>query len=291
MKKFLKNIYHIIPFKKQAFLALRQIWKPKNYIYKHLHFKGVISVPINDNYSFKVNHYGYQVENDIFWEGLTGGWEKISLKLWIELSKNSNTILDIGANTGIYSLVAKTINPHASVHGFEPVERVFKKYKRNCELNNYDINCLEVALSNFDGEGVIYDTNSEHTYSVTVNKDTTSDKTIAIETKILTKKLSTFILDNNIKKIDLMKIDVETHEPEVLEGMGEFLKQFQPTMLIEILNDAIGKKVQLLIKDIDYLFFNIDEINKPQRVLEITKSGHYNYLICKEDIAKELNLI
>lgn len=41
-----------------------------------------------------------------------------------------------------------------------------------------------------------------------------------------------------------MKIDVETHEPEVLEGVGEYLKKFRPSLLIEILDDEITAKVQ-----------------------------------------------
>ena len=71
-----------------------------------------------------MRHYGFQLENEIFWSGLTNGWEKISTRLWIELSKNSKVIFDIGANTGIYSLVSKSINPTSQVFAFEPVKRV-----------------------------------------------------------------------------------------------------------------------------------------------------------------------
>ena len=289
MKRILKFIYKKIPFKKQLFKIVRSLNIPQ-VVYKHLYFKGIFRVKLYDS-SFLIEHHGFQVENDIFWAGLTGGWEKISIQLWIELCKKSEVIIDVGANTGIYSLIAKTVNPKSSVYGFEPVNRVFDKYKNNCELNKYDIHCSEIALSNYDGEAIIYDTNSEHTYSVTVNKNTISKDTDVIETKIRVQKISTFIAENGIKNIDLIKIDVETHEPEVLEGMGEYLKKFQPTLLIEILNDEVGNKVQSLIKDINYLFFNIDEINKPTRVDKISKSNHYNYLICTEKIAVELKLI
>ena len=39
-----------------------------------------------------------------------------------------------------------------------------------------------------------------------------------------------------------MKIDVETHEPAVLKGMGEYLRSFRPTMLIELLNDEVAQQ-------------------------------------------------
>ena len=38
-------------------------------------------------------------------------------------------------------------------------------------------------------------------------------------------KLSSFVEKEKIKKIDLLKIDVETHEVEVIEGYIEYIKQ------------------------------------------------------------------
>ncbi len=288
MKKIIKSIYNIIPFKIYLFKMARHFSIPES-VYKHLNFKGIIDVKF-ENYSFLMHNYGYQLENEIFWSGLTGGWEKISMSLWIELCKNSNTIIDIGANTGVYSLVAKAVNSKANVFGFEPVERVCRKFEKNCQLNNFDIKCFEYALSNYNGEASIYDTPTEHVYSVAVNINI-SGLSDVVETKIKTKALASFIQENSIENIDLMKIDVETHESEVLEGMGEYLHLLQPTLLIEILNDEVGKKVQDLLKGIDYLFFNIDEIGIPKRVTNIVKSDYYNYLICKMEIAQKLNLV
>ena len=288
MKNFIKSIYSLLPLKKEIFSVLK-ILNLHQKFYQHLHFKGIFKVKFN-THQFLIEHYGYQIENELFWAGLTNGWEKISMQLWIKLCEDSTVILDIGANTGVYSLVAKAINQKSTLYGFEPVKRICEKFEKNCKLNEFDVNCFEYAISNYDGEAIIYDMPSEHVYSVTVNKNT-APSTKTIETKIKTKKLSTFIKEFNLAKIDLIKIDVETHEPEVLDGMEEFLTLFQPTLLIEILNDEIGQKVQSIIKNIDYLYFNIDEINIPKRVYQIKKSDYYNYLICKEDIAKKLNLI
>ncbi len=277
--RILKYIYDFLPFKKYVFRLLRPLKLPYNLI-KHLHFKGIFKVNV-ENRVFLIMHYGYQIENELFWYGLLNGWEKISMKLWIDLCKESQVILDIGANTGVYSLVAKALSPKAQVYGFEPVERVFQKFKYNNELNKFGIFCYDFAISNQDGEALIYEIPSEHVYSVTVNKNTTQNEK-ANSTEIKTKKLSTFIKEQKIDRVDLMKIDVETHEAEVLEGMGEYLLLFQPMLLIEILNDDIGRKVQDLLKGIDYLFFNIDEISIPKRVNNIVKSDYYNYFICKE---------
>ncbi|MFN2440714.1 MAG: hypothetical protein ABR503_16035 [Chitinophagaceae bacterium] len=43
--------------------------------------------------------------------------------------------------------------------------------------------------------------------------------------------------------MDLIKIDVESHEPKVSKGFSQ-IGQFMPTILIEILSDEVGRQVQ-----------------------------------------------
>jgi FkbM family methyltransferase len=291
MQSFLKKIYQTIPFKKVIYTVLKIILHPKESIYRHFHFVGIFNVKVTKHKSFKIKHYGYQIENEIFWAGLLNGWEKESIKLWIKLCEKSEVVLDIGANTGIYSLIAKATNPNTKVYAFEPVKRVFNKLEENILLNKFDIVLIEKAVSNSDGLATIYDTLSEHTYSVTVNKNMLSPGIKVIETKINIITLNSFIRQNNIKKIDLIKIDVETHEPEVLEGFSDYLGQFQPSLWIEILTDEIGSKVNKIIEGLGYLFFNIDEKGTISQVKKITKSDYFNYLLCSSKIAKEIGLI
>ena len=103
MKNILKKIYDFIPFKSAFFLGLKFVFKvPKN-IYKHLSFKGVFKIHLDKQHQFKLMHHGYALENEIFWEGLEGCWEKVSIELWIKLCKNADVVFDVGANNGIYS--------------------------------------------------------------------------------------------------------------------------------------------------------------------------------------------
>lgn len=291
MKKLLKSIYSLVPFKKQMFSVIKTFWTPPSSIYSHLHFKAPFDVKISDKEQFKMHHFGYEIENEIFWKGLQNGWEKQSLSLWIPLSRKAKVVVDIGANTGIYSLITKAVNPSAKVYAFEPVKRVYQKLCENNKLNGFDIHSIEKAASNFTGEATIYDQATEHTYSVTVNKNMNTGNAQIVTSTIETLTLKDFIESNKISHIDLMKIDVETHEPEVLEGMDIYLKKFQPTLLIEILNDEVGDKVRQLVSGINYLYFNIDENNGIRQVTDITKSDYYNYLLCSREVALELKLL
>lgn len=290
LKNLLKSIYSIIPFKKELFLILKLVWRPPEYIYKHLHFKGIFTIKIGEK-SFKMHHFGWQIENEIFWSGLDKGWEEVSISLWIVLCKASNCIMDIGANTGIYALIAKTVNPSSKVYAFEPVKRVYDKLKSNVKLNKYDIICEEFAVSSYDGRGIIYDQNTEHIYSVSVNKNIMPSSVNVIKTGINTISLETYIKNKSIPEVDLIKIDVETHEAEVLKGMGDYLEEMHPVILIEVLNDEVGRKIEAILEDKDYLYFNIDEENHPRQVVHITKSDSYNYLMCNREIAEKLKLV
>lgn len=291
MKEVFKILYNLFPFKRRLFHLLRPFNIPHK-IYQHLHFKGLITIKTDDTHKMKMFHHGYQLENNIFWQGIKG-WEKLTLEIWIKLSKQSNVILDIGANTGLFALLSKSLNPSAKVFAFEPVDFVFKKLEENCALNEYDIQCEQIAISNSDGKATLYIPDSEHVYSVAVNKNLNNPDVKYNEVQVETTRLATYIENNKIDHIDLIKIDVETHEPEVLEGLCPYIERFKPTLLIEILNDDIGKRVQDLISGLNYLYFDIDDSNEitPTKVDNIKKSSQWNYLVCQPEVASNLNLI
>ncbi len=89
----------------------------------------------------------------------------------------------------------------------------------------------------------------------------------------------------------MLKIDVETHEPEVLEGLGKYLHIMKPTILIEILTDEVAVRVEAIVRDKGYLYFDIDEKQKPSLVQHLSKSSFYNYLICQPEVAVKLKLL
>lgn len=129
--------------------------------------------------------------------------------------------LDIGANQGLFSLIASR-NPHCrTVVALEPVSRTFEKLSANAELNALGdrAELLNVALSDRDGEAEItfqtahsgVATLGTHLDSSIVAKETESIQTISMRT-----------LDQHLPA-DLplfVKIDVEGHEETVI---GELL--------------------------------------------------------------------
>ena len=292
MKKIFKKAYSFIPFKKQIFQSIRLFWIPPHSVYKHLHFTGTIKIKAHNSSSFYMRHYGTEIENDFFWKGLTGGWEKVSMKYWMDLCHNSKVILDIGANTGVYSMVAKAINPDVKVVAFEPLKQMFSKLCLNNDLNNYNITCVEKAASDRNGKAIIYETGAENVAAASLNAETRKYGNLDVETEIDTITLDSFIEINKIDKVDLLKIDVETHEPNVLNGYRKYLELHRPDFLIEVLTDDVGDKLFQIFDGLGYYYFNIDDKNGTiRRTNKICKSDYFNYLICTETSAKRLKLI
>jgi FkbM family methyltransferase len=278
------SIWRIAPFKRKLSGLINKNTSLKKKLYKDLRFEGEMRVNVRGK-DMKLYNPGFTtIENEIFWNGINHGWEKVSINLWMDLATHAKVILDIGANSGIYTFISHTINPEATIYAFEPVKRTAVLFKKNLELNqSSNIHFIEKAVSNENGMATFYDVPAESQYSASLNEEMLKDinETISYPVEII--KLDEFE-ELKDKKIDLIKLDVEMHEPEALEGMIKMIKRDKPSFLIEILTDEIADKIESIIGDLNYLYFSIDEINQPKKVDHLRKSEHYNFLLIQEEV-------
>jgi FkbM family methyltransferase len=289
-KLLAKRIYDRLPLKPRIFKILRPMHLPPR-LYRHLHFKALIDVQVNGSGFFKIMHYGYAEENELFWAGLEGCWESVSLALWRRLARNAKVVCDVGANHGVYSLVAKTVNRSAKVFAFEPVEAIFRRFRENCKLNQYDIEPIQAAVSDFDGQSVLHVPVSEHSSSASLSQEFIQSKDARTRAQPVTVvRLDTFFRQNGVPEIHLLKIDAETAESKILRGLGSLLSA-RPSMIIEVLSDEAGREIESIVAGVGYLFFDIDEKSKPKQRDHIARSSRLNYLLCQPAAAKELGLI
>ena len=161
--------YQFVPLKRPLCLLLKMSGVPISKFYRDLKFEGPFRVNVDASNSFVMHHYGGTIENEAFWKGLFNSWENDTGWIWVQLCRACPMIFDVGANTGIYSLVAKTVNPRATVHAFEPSKHIYSKLVHNNSVNGYDIHCHQIAVSDFDGEQVFYDTDDSNTTSASLS--------------------------------------------------------------------------------------------------------------------------
>jgi len=280
LKKLLFQSYLRMPLNRAIFNFIKKRQVPQYKIRKYLRFRGIFDLEYRDKAPIRLMNYGNTIENELFWLGAKG-WEANALELWGSLCEQSNVILDIGANTGLYTLIASTVNPVAQVYAFEPMPEVFRRLAYNVKLNNINPVLLPFALADVEGQAAIYvaDTISETYDQATLNPEHAS-RVASSSTTIKKKKLDSFIKENGIKCVDLVKLDVETFEPQVMKGFEHYLHEFQPSILIEILNERVADEIRIIVKGLDYEYYRIDEPTGyvRQTALEIPKRGS-NFLM------------
>lgn len=193
-----------------------------------------------------------RIATRLYWKGING-FEGDTLQLFIKLLKFTDTVLDIGANIGIYALIAATDNPNRKVYAFEPVPRIVKCLKRNIELNkadNLQVECS--AITNYDGEITLYVPPAGIPRSASTAKGF-RESNEAISVQALT--IDSFVTLNNISKVDLIKIDTETTEPLVLEGAKNILERDEPIIICEVLKGKTEKLLHSILNNTNYKYF------------------------------------
>jgi FkbM family methyltransferase len=125
-----------------------------------------------------------------------------------------DTVLDLGAHIGLFSIYASVLNGgKASLFVFEPDEINFAAMKEHLKLNGVkNIQCKNVAVAAESGERELFLSADSHNHSLIGE---------GVGKKIRTTTLPDIIRKFRLEKIDLVKMDIEGAEFEVLESMEE----------------------------------------------------------------------
>ena len=303
LRKSLRYLYRPLPFKAPILKWLRGTGLSgmiPNRIKPFLVFKGVFEVCLEKT-SFKMCHgYGHYIEAIVFWHGVDA-FESSTMLCWKQLSTRSKYIFDIGANTGFYTLIAKSLNPSAEIHAFEPIRRIYSTLDKNIKLNSFSVPpavlAHRLALSDYSGEGNMFDLPEDHNYTATLNRNLYAEcdpplESITEPAEVM--RFDDFITKHDVAGCDLIKIDVESHEASVLRGMGDLLKFYRPTLIVEIWNNKVGSEAEEILKDCGYLYFSLEN-SGPSPTQHIRnnhpETGYINYLICTPAVAEDIGVV
>jgi FkbM family methyltransferase len=139
-----------------------------------------------------------------------------------------STVFDVGANIGQSALKYRAAFPEAKIYSFEPVKKTYERLKENVKKYNA-ISCHNIALGGCNGQEKIYLTGQSVTSSFIKSDKVVGEEVVQVCT------VDTFVLENQIRRIDLLKIDAEGFDLEVLKGAENMLCFGQiPFVLAEI---------------------------------------------------------
>lgn len=159
-------------------------------------------------------------------------YESEDAGLLYKVISNGDTVFDIGANIGWYSIGLAKRNPASVIHAFEPLPATFANLSKNVELNGIqNIHINNFGFSNDNTTLRFY--TSPHT-SVSNSAENISGDNEAMVTECIVKTLDSYSFDNKVQ-VDVIKCDVEGAELFVYQGGLKTIEKYKPLIFTEML--------------------------------------------------------
>lgn len=152
--------------------------------------------------------------------------------------KADDNFIDIGANMGIYSLLASYKIRNGKILAFEPSPKILPQLYENITLNekNSIISVIQKAASDKTGS-IDFDISSNPDYN---HISYTADSKLSLRVETIT--LDKFITNHQLKHVKIIKIDVEGAELIVLRGLTKtFEKRGVDALIVEVGGWTMGR--------------------------------------------------
>jgi len=229
----------------------------------------------------------YLDSNDALGLSTTGTWEITETKLVLDLVKEGDIVLDIGAHIGYFTLLlAKLVGKRGRVIAFEPDPDNFKLLKKNVAVNGYSNVVLEnKAVSDTVQTRKLYRSGHSSAASRLHNPDNWAPV-----------QVSTITLDSYLtgrdRCIDFIKMDAEGAEASVVRGADEVLRksphvkivtEFSPNTIKSYGDDPSEYLYMLVSCGFSFYDINEDKEYVPigiQAILRKYPSGSITNLLC-----------
>ncbi len=152
--------------------------------------------------------------------GITGTYEPEVTRIFKMVLKEGDTVIDIGANVGWFTLLAaRTVGETGRVISFEPDPENFALLTKSVQRNEFpNVVLFKEAVSDIDGIRRLNLNGSGNSGAHSIVRDF-GGGSIPVQSS----KLETVAERLNLDLIDLIKVDTEGAEPQVVSGMRSLI--------------------------------------------------------------------
>ena len=137
---------------------------------------------------------------------------------FIELTERKPILFDCGANIGFATIFFKWMYPESEIFAFEPDKNTFELLKKNIDQNRLkNVNLFNFALTDKEGKIDFFIDNSRP--GSLIMSENFDRMPVSHKTLVDAVCLSGFIKERIVKKIDLIKMDIEGSEKKAMEDL------------------------------------------------------------------------
>jgi FkbM family methyltransferase len=234
--------------------SLRGLLPPA--VWSRLPVEATFAVPSSDRGRFLYASIAADnIGRSLFWRELRS-WEPESVAVFVPLARRALTFVDVGANTGVFTLIACAENPRLRAMAFEPVPHIHDALRNNLAINHLGDRCVARAEAVSDAVGQAELHVPHGTLPTSASLDPEGFRGYR-GTKVDVAVTTIDIACHDFPTVDLVKIDVEGFEDRVLAGMPAVLDRSEPAIVVECNPDGPYRAVETILRRHRYRFFHL----------------------------------
>ena len=187
-----------------------------------------------------------------------GQYEASVVRFIRQALRSGMTCIDAGAQTGFFTcLMATVVGETGMVHAFEPMPASYELLQKNIQENGFGprVRAYQRACSNAATEIL-----ASHVGNMYVAGTVPGGRAVS---------MTAVRLDDVVHEaVDLIKLDVEGHEPAVLEGMRGLIARSHPVIvsecneyLLESCSNTSGREYLALLTAYGYDVFDVNDLS------------------------------
>jgi len=239
---------------RNALRSLSLAGRLPEFLWRRLPAPAGFTVPVGpgEDASFRyTNGNGDLLARPLYWRGAVGA-EPEMMGSFVAAITGARTLIDVGANTGVFSLAALAANDEIDVIAVEPLKRVANLLSENLELNAWQARAEVIIAAATAEDGVAEFVDPDRSVPTSARLTTAKYRVGADDQRTI--EVQTVSLDSLLgeRRVDVIKIDVEGAEDQVLNGARMLLERDGPIVFFECHQEGPVVELEGLFAEFGY---------------------------------------
>lgn len=250
--------------------------------WKYLRMKTPLVMKWIDNFVVRI-----YPDNEIFRAlFIKGIYDPNSIIVINSLLPKDGVFIDVGASFGYFSILAtQAVGENGKVIAIEPSSRDYKRLVDNIKINNLEdiVSTYRIAISDMGGTELLNIATEERSALNTLGNEFASKGVEKIATENVDAiALDDFVIAHNIRRVDVIKLDIEGSELKALRGARKTIMRYRPAVMLGVNSNALKAsgtdhdEIQQTLSELGYKAYKIVTDDKTfvlQPIPDLTKES------------------